>query len=371
MDSGVQNKDNEKKGSKPLIFGLIGLGAAIVAVIILLIVNPFSSSYVAKIGNEKVSTWEFQFYLTQVKSSMLQSAQQTDPSITSATFWNTKYQGENALDYAKKQTLDAIKESKVQLIKAKTANIKLTSDQQQYINDYEKKIAQQNNITTQEVVNQLKSQFGISLSQYKSLLKEQALESNYAQAEIKKITDTDVQNFYNKNQDLYKNSSYRSNGEEAVWVRHILIDTVDPNTMQPLSQDKQDEALKKAQDLLTKVNNGEDFATLAEKNSQDTGSAEYGGDYVFAKGHNMDPAFESAAFNLSPGQTTKELVKSQFGYHIIQLVEKYPAGTPVSLKCATDYREYGKQFVYQNQQLKQLVASYKTDINQAKYNSIK
>lgn len=68
---------------------------------------------------------------------------------------------------------------------------------------------------------------------------------------------------------------------------------------------------------------GEDFATLAKEVSQDPGSAPQGGDLgMFGKGV-MDPAFEQATFSLEP-DTISEPVRSQFGYHLIQVTKIQP-----------------------------------------------
>lgn len=83
---------------------------------------------------------------------------------------------------------------------------------------------------------------------------------------------------------------------------------------------KADAAAKaKAQDVLAKVNAGGDFAALAKQYSQDSTAANGGDLGFFAKGQ-MVKEFEDAAFALEPGKTTG-LVKTQYGYHIIKLVE--------------------------------------------------
>ena len=71
---------------------------------------------------------------------------------------------------------------------------------------------------------------------------------------------------------------------------------------------------------------GADFAELAKKYSQDEDSAKKGGDLdFFAKGR-MVPEFDQVAFSMQPGQIS-DLVKSQFGYHIIKVTDKKPAAT--------------------------------------------
>jgi parvulin-like peptidyl-prolyl isomerase len=94
--------------------------------------------------------------------------------------------------------------------------------------------------------------------------------------------------------------------EKQVWARHILVP---------------DEAA--AIVIIEKLNNGADFAALAKELSQDTGSAVNGGDLGWFGAGAMVPAFETAAFALEKsGDYTLTPVKSDFGFHIIQLIAK-------------------------------------------------
>jgi parvulin-like peptidyl-prolyl isomerase len=86
--------------------------------------------------------------------------------------------------------------------------------------------------------------------------------------------------------------------------------------------DSDPEKLKqKAEDLLKRVRAGEDFAALAKEHSADRLSAEKGGELDFMAKENLVKPYADAAFALQKGQTS-DLVKSEFGYHIIQTLER-------------------------------------------------
>jgi peptidyl-prolyl cis-trans isomerase C len=102
---------------------------------------------------------------------------------------------------------------------------------------------------------------------------------------------------------------------ERIRVRHILIDSRACDAQQRI-----DELLAMAKAP------GADFAKLARENSQDSGSARRGGDLGFFERGKMDPAFEQAAFALEKPGNLSDVVRSQFGLHIILLEQRTPAG---------------------------------------------
>ena len=126
------------------------------------------------------------------------------------------------------------------------------------------------------------------------------------------ISDADVQAYYNQHQDQYQ-------VKEQVKVRHILIAV-------PQGADaKTDQAAKaKADDLLKQIKSGGNFADLASKNSDDPGSKTQGGELGWLDRGRTVPEFDKTAFALSPGQTS-DVIKTQFGYHILQVEEKKTA----------------------------------------------
>ena len=127
------------------------------------------------------------------------------------------------------------------------------------------------------------------------------------------ISDDQAKKFYDENIDKFKQP-------ETVHASHILIG-VDPKA----SAEEKSKAKEKAEALLKRAKAGEDFAALAKANST-CPSAPQGGDLgSFSKGQ-MVPAFESVAFSLKPGEISG-VVETQFGYHIIKVIDKKPAGT--------------------------------------------
>ena len=84
-------------------------------------------------------------------------------------------------------------------------------------------------------------------------------------------------------------------------------------------------AKKKAEGILKRVKSGEDFAKLAAEVSDDPGSKQKGGELGFFPRGRMVKSFEEAAFALKPGEVSG-VIQTQYGYHIIEVEEKKPAG---------------------------------------------
>lgn len=115
-------------------------------------------------------------------------------------------------------------------------------------------------------------------------------------------TDGELQKEYNANLDKFRTP-------ERVEARHILIKSDASN----------DAAMKaKAEGILKQIQAGGDFAKLAKENSQDPGSAEKGGELGYIVKGQTVPEFEKSAFSLPVGQTSG-LVKTTYGYHILQV----------------------------------------------------
>jgi len=111
-------------------------------------------------------------------------------------------------------------------------------------------------------------------------------------------------------------------GEDEVHAKHILVDN---------------EA--EAKKIIAQLKGGADFATLAKQYSKDPSGAQQGGDLGFFKKDEMVPAFADAAFVLQPGQVSPEPVHSQFGWHVILVVERRRAEPPSFDKARDELRQ--------------------------------
>ncbi len=118
------------------------------------------------------------------------------------------------------------------------------------------------------------------------------------------LTDADVEAFYQNNINQYSE-------EEQRRIAHILIEIGDDEA----------DAKARAEALLVKIKAGEDFATLAKENSADTFSGENGGDLDWIDAGVMDAAFDEAAFALTGIGSVSDVVKTEFGFHIIKLTD--------------------------------------------------
>ena len=115
------------------------------------------------------------------------------------------------------------------------------------------------------------------------------------------VGDEAVQSFYQENQAQFESPA-------EVCSSHILIETQE-----------------EANEVLQQLNDGGDFAQLAEERSQDPGSAARGGDLGCVARGSFVPPFEEAAFNAEVGETVGP-VETQFGFHVIRVTDKNEAG---------------------------------------------
>lgn len=149
------------------------------------------------------------------------------------------------------------------------------------------------------------------------------------------LSEDDLRTYYKENLD-------RLGGKEERRASHILL-----NATKDMPLAERDKAKARAQELLAQVRkNPSNFAEIAKKESQDSGSAPTGGDLgFFARGAMVKP-FEDAAFALNKGDVS-DVVESDFGYHIITVTDikapKPPSFESVRAKLEEELKQQQAQ----------------------------
>jgi peptidyl-prolyl cis-trans isomerase C len=135
-------------------------------------------------------------------------------------------------------------------------------------------------------------------------------------------------------------------GAEEVHARHILVDN---------------EA--DAKKIIADLGKGGDFAALAKQYSKDTTAAAQGGDLGFFKKDEMVPEFATAAFALQPNQVSPTPVHTQFGWHVIQVLERRQAPAPTFEQSQDELRQ---KLIHDG--VKKAVAQARADVTVEKFN---
>ena len=124
-----------------------------------------------------------------------------------------------------------------------------------------------------------------------------------------------------KAKDYFESHKKEFSNDEQVRARHILIKTVEGD------KESENRAFTKAKDLAKKLKaDASSFAALAKANSDDPGSKDKGGELGFFSKGQMVPEFDKTVFGAKVGDVS-DPIKTQFGYHIIQVEEKKAAAT--------------------------------------------
>jgi peptidyl-prolyl cis-trans isomerase C len=135
-------------------------------------------------------------------------------------------------------------------------------------------------------------------------------------------------------------------GVDEVHARHILVP---------------DEAT--AKQVIAELNKGGDFAALSKQYSKDPGAAQQGGDLGWFKKDEMVPEFADAAFALKPGQVDPTPVHTQFGWHVIQVLERRTDPPPSYEQASQELRQKMIQEAVQ-----QAVAHARAQVTVEKFN---
>lgn len=207
-------------------------------------------------------------------------------------------------------------------------------------------------VGSKEQLDALLKQNGISNANFKKDLKEEVKMKKLAkELGSSAVSDAEAKKFYNENIAKFKHP-------DKVRASHILI-SVNPQEIEEVvksdaaNKNLDETAIKakvnaeiqakeaKAKELLSEAKkNPTQFAKLAKENSEDTATANKGGDLGFFAAKEMVPEFSKAAFAMKPNTISDKPVKTQFGYHIIMVTDRSAAGQEPFEKVKPSIKAY-------------------------------
>lgn len=286
----MENKAKKKMPTDIKIFVII---CSVIAVIIVAaVVYLIKPKDVALVQNSKVTGDEFKYYYTQNLSAFAQYAQSMEDP-------------QSVYDYAKQVALSQAIEVEYIVQEAKKEGFK--ADQKEMDDGWaqmEKNLKDAAAEYEMDINKFCEQALGVSLNKAKPIFMDSFTAQKYTEAKIAEVAvdETKLAAFYEENKASFDYNT----------VRHIFVEC---------SKDAEDtvvqEKNKAAQELLDRVNNGEDFAALAKEFSEDDGSKDTGGVYDVYQATNFVPEFKEWTFAHKAGDTG--VVRSELGFHVMKL----------------------------------------------------
>ena len=245
--------------------------------------QPDNATVVAVVGGDQIMKTEFNQTFEMFK---VQYEQQYGTEI-----WEQDIEGRKYIDVMKEKVLDMIVDIKVQEKEAQKAGITVTEEE---INAEVEKARKY--FDSEEKFNEFLTAQKMTIEYLRDTIRKDILVSKLQEKLTANVavTDEEVGAYYKANQDQFI----------SVKASHILIE-------------EEEEAKK----ILERAKKGENFNELALQYSTDPSAKENKGDLGYFRKGEMVEAFETAAFAMAPGQIS-DLVKTDFGYHIIKVEDK-------------------------------------------------
>lgn len=297
------------KDKKPKVDSGVKTFYVIAGIVVLALIYMFvwlsTPKDVAKVNKNTVNGYEFSYYLTQyVQQALKDKSPYT--STQSYLYEDTGYG--SLMDSLKQYALTEAVRTEILLIKAKEDNFKVGSKvlKEEWKN-FRSSLEEEARARGISLGDYVKNFYGVSLRRAEKIYKDNIKTQKYMEAKTEEI-EADEQaliEYYEK----YKNSF------DKATVRHILALVEEGANTDTVAQKE-----KLAQDLLGRVNSGEDFAALAKEYSEDPGSKDNGGMYTIQYGQ-MVPEFEDWTFSHKAGDTG--IVKTIHGFHVMKLDSVY------------------------------------------------
>ncbi len=294
--------ENEKKKMPTDIKVFILISVVVIAIIAGAIITLVKPKDVAIVGKNKVTSAEFQYYLSyNIQNVLMYKSADMDTQ----TFLNSSLGEGTVMDLVREQTLQQVAEIEFLLQEAKKESYEVEAKElDEAWSAMEDNLIQNAEMYGMSVKDFCKEVFGVRFNQVKNIYKDQWISQKYKEKKTNEfpVDDTDLTAFYEENKQYLDYNS----------VRHILI-----TCARDAEEATIEEKSNTAQEILDRVNSGEDFSALVKEFSEDTASVESGGVIQVQQNGQMVPEFEEWAFSHNVGDTG--IVRTDYGFHIMIL----------------------------------------------------
>lgn len=328
----MDSKRNLKAGNENgVIIAILAILLVLVAAIVGVVVLKDNAA-IATFDGGKVTKKEYQVYY-EMFSSYLSAYGYDSDSIPGAI-------------------LEKAGQDKMLLADAKAAGVKLSDEDKKEVDEI---------FDNEDYIDYFKTYYTFSLDSLREIYYNDYIIQAYIEKLAEEASDDDVKAYI---------GSKATDGEELDMneydTSHILFSfSKDDGTT--MSDDEKAELKTQAEEILARAIAGEDFATLAQENSDDTTASEGGQYLMYMDGYTVT-AYSDAVAQMTAGEVYPELVESSYGYHIIKLNAINEGGR---VNSATEREEYAntlfadiateKNFTYDEDELKAFVKSIDSD----------
>lgn len=258
---------------------------------------------IASIDDDVIRYDEYKYYYFQELSKAVQSK---NPAISTEEFLSTQYNAQTTMKEAiKQQALLGIIQNKILVTKAKKEGFSVDNEVlNEVVSNFESNFDLSANQYQMSLEEFSKAVFDLEFNKVKMYYRDFVIAQYYYDKKSDEITinDTELNNFYEENKKYF----------DIAKIRHILVLTEAGSDEDAIANKRQ-----LAEDILIKVNNGEDFTVLAKEYSEDPGSKDNGGLYEIKNDGQMVPEFEDWTFSHEVGETG--IIKTTYGFHIMKL----------------------------------------------------
>ncbi|MFO7929651.1 MAG: peptidylprolyl isomerase [Candidatus Humimicrobiaceae bacterium] len=296
------------KNDNKFVIGLI------ICVIIFSIALVGCSEAVAVVSGEKITQKQVNTYLDFVKSQDTENVLEND---------------EEQLEAIKANIMDSL--IVITLLKQYASSNDIEVNQGKVEQKYQEVVE---SYTSEEDLEQELEGRGIEIEFFKNELRDQTLREeiyNRVTGDIE-VSEQEIKDFYEQNKEIYFKVP------EKVKVSHILVQ-YNESGQEATEADKK-EALDKIEFIKSEIEEGKDFSEVAKEYSDDTLSAENGGDLGYITKDQMVKEFEDAAFQLEVGEVSSP-VETIYGYHILKVTDKQEE----YIEKYEDAKETAKQYL--------------------------